>query len=300
MVARLFSVILCVVLTCGCNGSLVGDDYRGEPLFTIQAQIASTPDVRIRDANLRVSLFWSPSGKTDVQPEELIEQESTSVALQFPNITKIHIYHTPLDSYIRWEDPRYGVALILVYDDRDGNGRLTPSANPRELLGGAFATVVLYAPYPLEPAQSPTDKYLPPGFYVTHIPLPCGNTPEVEERIESTKGCGVPLGAVCENDAECGTLGECLHDVDYIFFPGGYCVQPYSETGCRPKDGVLHGFSDGDGHKLYWYKGCRSDRECRLEGGYECSHLLDACLPELPVWMFISQSFYMKTFCKDP
>ena len=71
------------------------NEYRGEPLFTLEAQIQSFEDLRPGDNEIRLSLFWSPSGKTTVGVDQLIEQESLSVRVNFPNLSTIHIFHPP-------------------------------------------------------------------------------------------------------------------------------------------------------------------------------------------------------------
>jgi len=289
-----------MTFAAGCNGSLVGHDYQGDPLFSIQARLYSYQDLRFLDSDIRVSLFWSPSGKTDVPLEELIEQVSVSTSIRLPNVTTVHIYHPPLDHYLRREDPRYGVALILVYTDRDGNGRLTPSANPSELLGGGEDTVLLYAPYLLEATQSPTDQILFPGFYLAHLPQSCGFHVS-EEQIDSLEDCEVSLGAACNGNASCGGSGKCLKEMNWTPFPGKYCVQPYSETGCRPSDGVKLIVYEGPrtGVNTYWFKGCRSDGECRQQEGYECDMLQHTCLPIERVWLILKKDFSMQRFCVD-
>ena len=61
---RVVFAMLVVLMWPGCDQSLVGDDYRGEPLFQFRGQVVSYMGGLEEEGDLRVSLFWSPEGET--------------------------------------------------------------------------------------------------------------------------------------------------------------------------------------------------------------------------------------------
>src|SRR6185436_11782560 len=161
-------------------------------------------------------------------------------------------------------DLGYAVARIAVY--RDGNSNLR--RDPGEPLVGIDAPAAyLYAPAPLPAGRAPTNGALPAGFSAVLLPQSCGDPPPGP----TTPGdCGVPLGARCRGDADCGPDGSCL-DQTNLAWPVGYCVvlEP-PRAGCRPGDGVFY-------HRpmfaprlssdwAAWLKACRSDDDCTRRG----------------------------------
>ena len=124
--------VLLPLILAACGDPLVDADYRGQPLFAFKGQAFSFNDVRVTDAPIRVSLFWSPGGRTDAPPGGLVEQTPASGAVSFPAAFTVRIFQPPAAELLVGDPGAYGVAAVLVYQDNDGDGTLTPGADPPE------------------------------------------------------------------------------------------------------------------------------------------------------------------------
>ncbi|MBW1807786.1 MAG: hypothetical protein JRJ87_06285 [Deltaproteobacteria bacterium] len=261
MLGRLTTLL--AILACGCGNPLAGHEYLGEPLFSFKGQVTSYLGSQDSQHEFRVSLFWSPSGQTRVAAEDLVEQTSASVTIEFPSTFEINVFYPPQAAHLVDGQPAYGLALILVYEDRDENGRFTKDAQPSELVGGARDHVLLYAPRALTSEQSPTGLPVPKGFTIVPIPLNCN------EEFKPTTGdqdCGPELGASCKSDSECAG-GECLTSLGSFEVPGGYCSLEATEQGCSPAGGTV-----AQTGEAFWLKSCVSNQDC-LRPGYACIDL---------------------------
>ena len=288
----------------GCGDPLVDVSYQGQPLFSFRGYIVDTR-VGWREApeQVRVAVLWSPApnATTLVQVEALVEQRAASLTARFPSSFQMHLFQRPEDAWLRGPDSgRFGVGYPVVYHDRNGNQRCESD----EVLGNAWSTAILYAPEPLSAQRSPTDRDLPQGFSLTALPLPCGDSVE-----NPGEDCGVPLGAPCEEDADCGTRGMCLpaddSDIEaqerlytslsFGGFPGGYCVvreliTPPNVIDCWPQDSVTVAQQLMAGLEHTWYKACEDDSSCRVQEGYLCHISWGACLPDQPVEIRVETS----------
>ncbi|HOX43776.1 MAG TPA: hypothetical protein PK668_09260 [Myxococcota bacterium] len=262
LVCLLATAVAGAALGLACD-PLVDEGYRGEPLFAFRGRVVSYEGT-LPGGELKVSLFWSPSGQSQVPVEELREQASASVSVDFPSVFEIRVFYPPGAEDLVAADPPWGLALILVYQDRDGNGRFTPGASPSELVGGAEDRVLLYAPAPLPKEQSPTGAPLERGFSLAAVPLDCGGD---YQGVQGTEECGVPLGAACAADGDCGAQGVCLLELGAYALQRGMCAMRLTELGCQPLGGT--GISLGE---VVWIRPCASSLQCPRTG-YSCVDL---------------------------
>jgi hypothetical protein len=265
-----------LALSTGCGDPLIEQGFRGEPMLTFEGQIGTSLGGSTSGDGLRAALFWSPAGDTELSGE-LVEQPALSVAVAFPGTFEINVFEPP--PAVAWRAPRspWRVALVLLSQDADGNGRFSLD----ELRGGARNQAVLWAERALAAAESPTGSALAAGYHAVRLPMPCGIVPAPTDGAD----CGVPLGAACEADADCGAAGVCLTRDLQTFWPGGYCVQPAVSGGCTPDTGILRRTSVGEIEASYWHRGCESPAECRVDAGYRCVE--DACFPGEPALLVL-------------
>ena len=253
---RLFGVL---VLAGSCGDALVGESYRGQPLFRIETELVRTTAIRSSDKPFRVSVFWTKNGDTDVSAGNLVEQPSVAVDLAFPGRFKINIFQPPAgEGLLAVEGHRVG--LLLIYEDLDEDGRYDHG----ELRGGAFDRVLLHVPAAVEAASSITGERLAAGYNLARNPILCS--------------CGVNLGAACADDAACGPAGQCAKDTGGFVFPNGMCVAE-SKPDCLPRGSMILGDFIEQG-KTHAVKACRVDADCRVAEGYVCCANL--CFPDDP------------------
>jgi hypothetical protein len=272
-----------------CSDSLVGSGYHGEPLFQIEGRIVDDDGTSPDLSRPTASLFWSLTGETTTDPREMVAQDSVAVGVEFPATFTFKVFERP-DVPSR-RDAAYLVGLIVLHEDRDGDGAYSED----ELQGGAFENVVLYADEPVEAGRSPTRLPLPRGFSVADLPLPCDGVPPDL----SGEDCGVPLGAPCGSDLDCGAGGRCLTTDGEVPYPDGYCVLP-DDAGCVPEGGVLLDLVNpfGEVTELVWAQGCLVPTDCR-DRGYTCALDVAACVPALPVAIFVTRDFVFCPLCGD-
>jgi hypothetical protein len=269
--------LACLLLASACDQPLMGEDYRGEPVFTVRGQVYSYLADQDGDGDFRISLFWSPKGETRLPVSDLIEQTSASVSVEFPSGFEINVFHPP-EGRMLVADGSYGLALVLVYRDHNGNGRFDQEGQDESLAGGSTYRIILYAPEPLGPEQSPTGLDLPQGFSVVPIPLACGEDPGL---IVGTQDCGEVLGSACQTDSDCGAGRICILELGGYPFPDGYCTWEVSDTSCGPRDGASIWVEEA-----VWLQSCQTDQEC-TRPGYRCQNVeptgtwdCRACWPE--------------------
>lgn len=274
-----------------CGDALVEQGFRGEPRLTFTGQIATANGDTTTAGPLRAALFWSQRGTTALDAT-LVEQPAVSVAVQFPGTFEINVFDPPPD--VAWTSPTagYRVALVLIYEDVDADGRLTfDGTETTELRGGAQNQAVLWAERSLGSAESPTGNALLPGYHAVHLPMPCAVI------APPTRGadCGVPLGAACTDDTNCGTGGRCLTQDAQTFWPGGYCIAPALVGGCEPNEGVLRRTRVDGTEAAFWHRRCETAADCRADAGYTC--LDDACYPGAPAALVLDRNLVPAALC---
>ena len=265
-----------LLLAPSCGDPLIEQGFRGEPMLTFEGQIGTSNAGSTSGEALRAALFWSPAGDTALS-SDLVEQPALSVAVAFPGTFQINVFEPP--PKLAWRDPAalWRVALVLLSQDTDADGRFSL----RELRGGARNQAVLWAERALTAAESPTGSALAAGYHAVRLPMPCAVVAAPTDGAD----CGVPLGAACEADTDCGDAGLCLTRDLQTFWPGGYCVQRAVSGGCTPATGILRRTSVADAEGSYWHRRCESPADCRVDTGYRC--LDDACFPGEPALLVL-------------
>ncbi len=274
-------------LGSGCGDGLVGEEYRGEPLFQFKGIIFSIMDQLPDEDLIRVAIAWIPRGEGLDLEEGVIDQNSISMTIQFPSSLDVNIFSPPgLEAF--GEKTDYAWGYVIVYEDFNENRRFEPD----ELLGGSPNRGLLYAPFEIPAARSPTGGILPQGFSLLHLPFECGL-----ERWRPEQECGVPLGASCTSSFDCNASagGLCIEDVYGLWFPGGYCTMEAKPDGCEPKGGYPVGLPEMEFD--YWMKTCVHTSDCRSNEGYSCSVTEGLCLPKFPVLIEINDELRFDSFC---
>lgn len=281
--AALWGALLALLVAQGCGQPLVDGDYRGEPLLKIEGQLASleTLPPEWADGAVRVALFWSPTGRSDVAPDQLLEQPSVSAALDFPGRFALNIYHPPEARFLVPASPSYGLALVLVYVDLDDNGRLDLDAGDR-LIGGATERAVFYAPEPIPASSSYTGEALPEGLFATHLLVNCapslGDLPRCPDAQQ--EGLGMPCDVNDGPQSTCASGLVCIHDeAGPLADTGvGLCVMEVDgvdATQCALDDAVYTAFDEEYG---IWLPRCTTDADCPTDVGYTCDLSLRHCM----------------------
>lgn len=271
-VLRWLSPLYLVVLACD---PVVDANYRGTPVFSFEGQLAAAEGIGDNGHEFRTTLMWLSDLSADpaTQSPRLStarEQSSAAVELQFPSGFRIDLFAPPDDAMLL-PGRGLGVALIVVYEDRNGDGRLTLNAQPPELVGGAPYEALVYAKDATAAANAPFGEPVAPGFQLVRIPLFCGDQVDV-----IPARCETPLGAPCTSDQACGTEGVCLQSVDGLSWPGGACALRYNTVTCEvPEYSGFYFNSDGE---AWFIQGCDRDSDCR--DGYFCDHGAEGCIPD--------------------
>jgi len=252
---------------------VVDGRYRGEPMFSFEGELVQYEGLAAQEHEFRTTLLWLRELKADPvtqlpRLDDAVEQASVSVELRFPSTFRVDLFAPPVDEMLL--PSGIGVALVVVYEDRDANGRLTPDASPSELVGGAPYEALVYAVDEVAARAAPFDEPIAAGFQLVRVPLFCG---------VALAPCTTTLGAPCEDDGACGPEGICLLELDGVTWPGGACGLPFDAVTCEvPADAGLYDDLSG---ALYAIEGCEGDGECRE--GYRCDATAGGCLPrDLP------------------
>jgi hypothetical protein len=161
-------VVPFVLLAAACGDPVTGSDYRGEPILRLTGRIDSVgPGIEIRDGEeALVSMFW----KTDLSTTatSLRAQDSVSTAIEFPSSFEIRIFEPPTGEDLVQSDGRFGLGLLLVYLDRDGD-RAFDREEP--LIGGNLAKAIAWASEPVSADESPFSLAIPEGFSLVSQPF---------------------------------------------------------------------------------------------------------------------------------
>ena len=292
--------LLLSMLSCG--DPLATGAYLGEPLFSFEGIIVSILDDLPEENSVRVTLGWAPGGTEPTGFNELVEQDSVSVQIRFPSAFEVNIFYPPLDDFLEDSSQAYGLAYLVVYEDRDGDEHFDAD----EVLGGAPSQVIVYAARDLEPEESPTRRSLPQGFHLIPVPAPC----LAFDTDFGDPACTVPIGAECTSDSDCNG-GTCLDELAGTNFPGGYCSLREDRQDCAPPDSISWPLYDelgdpdemiesGQGADLdhwWWFKQCITSEDCREDEGYICNLGWGACTPKVPAWLVIGDELRLPEVC---
>ncbi len=261
-----------------CGDALVDDTYLGTPRFSVHGMLVSSSD-EVNEENPRVelALFWSPRGTG--QGDTWLQHPGSPQRAEHFQPFHLSVFDEPeARSLVTTPSgARYGIALVAVYRDANGNGR-KDEAEP--FLGSAHQSALLRSLTDLSAEDSPTGAPLAAGWYRVSLPLACPALRGPPPPGPVAEGnCGVPLGMECRVDGDCGG-GLCLKQAAGPW-PGGACVIPEPPpNGCRQRGSVLMRI-EGTPERIppeFWIQSCRESADC-ARAGYQCDPQLRGCRP---------------------
>jgi hypothetical protein len=285
-----------------CGDALIDGTYAGTPRFTFQGAVnGESESVDEAQPEVSVAVFWVVrfgAGRND----ELVEQPGTSVRTEFYRAFQMKMFDEPGDAHLLTAQTgaRFGVARLGAYRDVNRNGR-RDEAEP--LIGVSNNRALLRAPVALSARESPTGANLAAGWHIVTTPLDCAPSTAPRPGDGSTGGsppvadgdCGVPLGAACRNDGECGA-GVCVRDFMGPW-PGGACAIPEPPTnGCRQRGSTV--VTDPQSSKSYWLKSCTTTDDCGRGPPYQCDQQVRACKPSVDFPVVLEDGAQPRPFCK--
>jgi hypothetical protein len=279
----------------GCQGALVGEEYRGAPIFSVRLPVQLAAEAE-RGAHYRAGLFFTTRVDDD-DPEHWSELVGSSNRVEVPSDTLFNVYSAPLPS--QFAEPGLALGRLLLYRDTNDNGR-------REK-GESFVSITpsaLFAYRENKVDVSILDRTLTDGFHVINVPQRCG---VVLPPATESGTCGVPIGDPCRNDIDCHG-GLCLKETKFPW-PGGYCVvparMPPQPGACIPSAATylpspkfslvppgVHGF---------YGRTCMTDADCARptarEQIYICDLSLAVCMPPTGLVTAVGGRFEVEPIC---
>ena len=294
--AGLAGALVCGVL--GCGDPLIDETYAGTPRFRVRGSVTGASEgVDVDNPDLSVALFWVTGGAAPGERNVLTEQPGTALRAEFYRSFELLLFDEPADSSLLRtpSGASYGVARLGAYRDENVNGRRDGT---EALLGMSNGRLLLRAPQDLPARESPTGARLTAGWYVTAAPLECPGPAPGNPGPVADGECGVPLGAGCRNDSECGA-GVCVRDF-LGPWPGGACAIPEPPpNGCRQRGSTLL-VDPQDPAKGYWLKSCEVSADCGRALPFQCDQQLRACRPTADMPVELSDREPPRSFCRAP
>lgn len=290
VVSSLLDVVcvgLCAGL-CGCGDGLTDADFRGTAIWRLTGGLEQSSYSAQTYSQVRIALFWNPSGETAIPAEQLVEQLSASQAVPVGTPYILNMFEPPGAEHIaRLPDGRsrgFGIGRVLGYVDQDENGRYSAG----DKFVSLWSDVVLFfAATDLPSWASPTSGALRAGFHQLLLPQRCDHTLPTPTDPGS---CGITIGKKCGTDADCGSGGSCLRETN-IPWPTGYCtISDLPGISCRPAAAAYYGIPQDIPNPPaahgYYLKSCQTDQDCttvtqRDAGIYRCDPGLFACVPSV-------------------
>ncbi len=289
------------LLGAACGDALVDERYLGTPRVVLQGSVEGRSEsVNGEQPEVNVALFWI----TDARQQEarLLEQEGTSRRVEYSRPFRLKVFDEPGEGhFLNWPlQARVAIGRVGAYRDENGNGRRDET---EPLLGGSVPRLVVRVPEALSAEESPTGGPIGAGWHVVSAPLDCppppGGPPRPPgEPLPVPEGeCGVPLGATCTTDAQCGQ-GVCLRDFVGPW-PGGACAIPEPPPqGCRQRGSVLLRSVEGL-ERAFWIKACERSADCGRAFPYQCDLQLRACRATQDVPVQLSDSEPPLMICRQ-
>lgn len=294
-------------LLMGCGDPLVDPQYRGTPLASVILKADWSGSGAPDSADLRAALFFSPQAADVVDLERLTEHRASSVAIAaLPSAVTMNLFAWP-DAALLVHDAAgaalgYGVGRVLVYRDLSGDGRRQPG---EPFVGHEPPMALLYAPAALPAGAAPTSGALPAGLSSVYLPQRCGRGVPLPSQ---PGDCGVPLGAKCVTDGDCGFGGACLKETK-MPWRGGYCTVPEPPPrGCRPGAAAYlpvprYGLIPA-GVAGYYLRPCQQDSDCVRAGdlelhNYTCDVGLRGCMPVVARAVPIGSALEIEPLCPN-
>jgi hypothetical protein len=278
--------------TVSCGDALVDETYRGAPRFTVRGSVMGTSEyVDEEHPEVSIAVLWSPRGAWMDREATLLEQQGTSRLAEYYRPFELHLFDEPGAEhlYTTPSGARYGIARLGAYQDENRNGR-RDALEP--LIGSSPGRALIRAPKALTARDSPTGAPLTAGWHIVSTPLLCpstsspppGGNPGPVEPVADGE-CGVPIGAECRSDADCGG-GVCVRE--FIGpWPGGACLIPEPPpNGCRQRGSVLLR-DPQESEKAFWVKACAVTADCGRVAPIQCDQQIRGCRPsaDFPVEM---------------
>ncbi|WP_163996580.1 hypothetical protein [Pyxidicoccus caerfyrddinensis] len=279
-----------------CGDALVDDLYSGTPRFTVPGTVAGASEyVDTQNPEVSVALFWSLRGMMPGEEDVLVEQPGTAFRGAYYRNFQMQIFDEPGPEHLvsRPSGARVGVAWLGAYQDANSNHRRDDS---EPLIGGSLGRVLIRAMEPLSAEASPTGAPLAEGWHIVSAPLACrpsGGNPD--EPVPDGE-CGVPLGAACRQDSDCGA-GMCLRELVGPW-PGGACAIPEPpKDGCRQRGSVLLR-APHDPTMAAWLKPCRVTEDCGRAAPYQCDQQLRMCRPTANITVEMNDQGPPRSYCE--
>lgn len=149
----------------GCGEPLVDADYRGEPILRLVGRISALRgDALATDDEALVSMFWNTD--LGIEPPPLVEQQSISTNVQFPNEFEVLVFDPPTEQHLLQNDARLAVGFLLVYADRDGD-RIFGAEDA--IVGGNIKKALMWATEDVAAADAPFGADIPAGFSLLRV-----------------------------------------------------------------------------------------------------------------------------------
>jgi hypothetical protein len=307
MVLRALALAVSALCLAACGDAQLNEQYRGDPIFSIEGQLTLSGTVAQGLGSLRLAMFYSPEDENQLDPERWVEHLGSARPVEVPSLYTMNIFDPPGEEHmLRLPDGQsagYAVGRLLVYSDDNQSGVRDPGEG---YVGIAPPVGFYYVPEALPAERTGTRAALPVGFSKGILPQPCGYVPPPTTDPGS---CGVPLGQRCNVDAEC-TGGLCLKETK-MPWRAGYCIVPDPPpNGCRPATAVYtraprYSLTPPSTKQGFYLRQCQSNTDCerpdRDAGLYHCDPGLWACVPlNTSVLIPVGARFEVEPFCAIP
>lgn len=280
-----------------CGDALVDEAYSGTPRFIVEGMVVGGSEYVNEEAPIvSIAVFWSPKGPMESAEATLLEQPGSAHRAEYYRDFHLPLFDEPGAEHLTRtpSGTRYGIARLGAYQDANENGRRDPE---EPLLGASHQRALLHVPTALTAVESPTQAPIPAGWHIVSTPLSCGEPTPGGPPPVPDGDCGVPLGATCKHDGECGG-GVCVHD--FIGpWPGGACLIPEPPpNGCRQRGSVLlHPEAEP---KAYWIPACSASADCERPLPFQCDLQVRGCMPSALMPVELTDDGPQPTFCPMP
>jgi hypothetical protein len=276
-----------------CGETLVDETYSGTPLFSLRGKVVAPSDyVDEEDAEVFLMVLWSPGGAANAG--RLVPQPGTTRRMEFFRSFEMHLFDEPGPEllYTTPSGARYGIARLGAFRDANGNGRKDDS----EPFVGYSQNALIRVLEDLSGGHSPTGAPLVAGWYLVSSPMMCPSSIRPPAPVANGE-CGVPLGAGCKKDSDCGG-GVCV--LNFVGeWGGGSCLIPEPPpNGCRQKGSVLLRAPAPD-TTAYWIKACTVTEDCGRLHPYQCDQQIRGCRPSAEVVVDVNGREPARSFCVE-
>lgn len=248
------AVLIGAALTACTSDSLAPPEYEGDPIAVLE--LFDREGLIIGDDTIAIGVYWLADRELPIDVDRLAPHPDRPRGPIDGALFPMAFYSPPPERALLDYGTGAPVAIgfAVAWHDVDGDRERDVGEPP--MLTNAY-NPFFYTPTALTAEQSPTGFAMPAGFDFVNLPLPCGPPPE------TTPGdCGVPLGALCETDDDCGP-GVCAAIGSGVLESLRCVVEEPPADGCRPGDGILDYFGrPQDGVEGHYLPFCASDDDC--------------------------------------